>query len=815
MTSDTCSVIYLNHLPEALTALPHWVTWKYEERDGKKTKVPYSPHGGKAKSNDPTTWGPLSMAIELRTRENFDGVGFQLAPPYVGIDFDHVRDPSTGTINPDALSEIKTLNSYTEISPSGTGIHVIVKGAIPGKRCRKGDREMYDKLRYLTMTSNVLPDFPPTINNSQDALDTLYEKWFGKEITTPLEPGNGAEVTDEQVLARCEEMFGEKFGKLLSGDIAGYPSPSEADLALCTMIASHVRSKLQIDRLFRNSGLIRNKWDESRGTQTYGEITILTALENTMRKLSNAKAKTKNRDPEEPRKTLLYFEKDGKLFLSTITPGDTFKFVHKVDNVLVFDEAVTGTDGILIYPRGLDRHKNSGELVRIVCYPKSEKLEDNVIVPTTELYHKIESHLSSYIDVSETDREMFVYYILYTWFSQKCHTALYLRLLADTGKGKTRILQAISDLCFYPITVSGASSYSGIMRINERYHGTLKIDESDLSGGASNPLIKYLNLGFEKGQLYCLSDKNDPDKQDYFDPFGPKIIAMRQPFGDNATEARCLSFTPSETQRTDIPVELGKEYYASVEDLRASIALLTLHMWDQIDGENLLDCGNMALEPRMKQMIRPLSIVLQMFPDGRERFETYMNARQKEVKNTRAQSWDGQLFNYVAALATGDEIPSEHSEFWRYYQNGKTQAVTGAMVAEAFKSKANSVTRSLTGIGFIVESDKIFVGETRQKLSIKKYVVPDAQRWRELVQRYAPDDLVQSLQTCPEVLRGKKWVDMHKEGGCGSSILPSQPDLLCAGQSVDTVETVLKVSGIPGTDTVSTLSTISSEHAGS
>ena len=74
------------------------------------------------------------------------------------------------------------------------------------------------------------------------------------------------------------------------------------------------------------------------------------------------------------------------------------------------------------------------------------------------------------------------------------------------------------------------------MRFHERWKGTLVIDESDLKGGTENAMIKFLNTGFEKGKYLILSDKNDPNRQQIFDPFGPKVIAMREPFGDNATE---------------------------------------------------------------------------------------------------------------------------------------------------------------------------------------------------------------------------------------------------------------------------------------
>ena len=149
----------------------------------------------------------------------------------------------------------------------------------------------------------------------------------------------------------------------------------------------------------------------------------------------------------------------------------------------------------------------------------------------------------------ELDLELCVYYILFTWFYTKVKTLGYLRFLADTGKGKSRTQKVIGDLCFYPVFASGASTFSGIARLNNRWRGTLIMDEADTSGDKESQFVKYLNLGFERGKYYVLSDKQNPRLQEFFDPFSPKILAMRQPFRDNATEARLLSVSPHETTR--------------------------------------------------------------------------------------------------------------------------------------------------------------------------------------------------------------------------------------------------------------------------
>jgi hypothetical protein len=314
------------------------------------------------------------------------------------------------------------------------------------------------------------------------------------------------------------------------------------------------------------------------------------------------------------------------------------------------------------------------------------------------------------------------------------------------------------------------------MRFKEKWQGTLLIDESDLSGGAEDPLIKYLNLGFERGQYFILSDKNDPKQQEFYDPFGPKVIGMRQPFGDVATEGRCLSITPYETERRDIPVDLGKEYHEAVQQVRAHIARFVLTHWNEIDGETLMDCSDIDVEPRLKQMLRPLSIVLQLYPDGEERFRQYMLDRQIEVKKQRAMSWEGSMFNLVYSLASGDTAPDEERYRQYYDLTDQLQAVTPTMVGDLLRVSPRSVTTALTGIGF--ESDRRTIelcdvvratGDGKREVvgtrQVRCYTVPSPQVWREITRRYYfdPDAPNGDAPKCPEILRGRQWVTLAQE----------------------------------------------------
>ena len=152
----------------------------------------------------------------------------------------------------EALEEIKSLHSYAEISPSGTGAHVIVKASIP-KSKKIGNHEMYDHARYFTVTGNHIEGTPKIINNVQKEVTALYQKWFPeKEVVTPKSTVSTIEtIGDNKILeAIAKAKNSEKFKALYEGNWQGiYPSQSEADLAFCGMLAFYTQDAAQIDAI--------------------------------------------------------------------------------------------------------------------------------------------------------------------------------------------------------------------------------------------------------------------------------------------------------------------------------------------------------------------------------------------------------------------------------------------------------------------------------------------------------------------------------------------------------------------------------------
>jgi len=292
---DETGVQYAN-IPDELTERERWVCWKVEERNGEPTKIPVDPQtGGFAKSNDESTWASFPKVRDYHEREDTDteGIGFMFSRGgrYAGVDLDKCVDPETGDVDDWARDIVERLDSYTEFSPSGTGLHVIVEGMVPPDGRRRGDVEMYDEKRYFTFTGDVGMGAPKSVEKRVAELKDFYADYIQDEegdegdATDDAHNAGASEPTDvdlddEELIEKAKNAEnGEKFDALWTGSTAGYPSQSEADEALCCLLAFWTGGDRQrIDSLFRQSGLMRPKWDEDRGPQTYGERTMDAAL---------------------------------------------------------------------------------------------------------------------------------------------------------------------------------------------------------------------------------------------------------------------------------------------------------------------------------------------------------------------------------------------------------------------------------------------------------------------------------------------------------------------------------------------------------
>jgi putative DNA primase/helicase len=272
-------------VPRELYQYKQWVCWSRVRHAGRYIKLPFCPATGKpASCVDPATWGSYRQARAMMFRNCWDGVGFVFTAgdPYVGVDLDRCREES-GELCQWAGAVVENLRSFSEYSPSGNGVHIIVRASLPeGGRHRAGGIEIYDSGRYFTMTGEQIGGTPLTVEQRQAEIDHLQAALSSQSSGKPTIVRPSMSDTDEGLLSRARRARNaSKFNRLWAGDLSDYDGDhSRADAGLCSMLAFYTGcDAVRIDRLFRSSALYRAKWDRSTGGSTYGRVTIDAAIE--------------------------------------------------------------------------------------------------------------------------------------------------------------------------------------------------------------------------------------------------------------------------------------------------------------------------------------------------------------------------------------------------------------------------------------------------------------------------------------------------------------------------------------------------------
>ncbi len=291
--ADHRKMLQLDKFPQHLKENSRFCCWRYEERNGCRTKVPYNPVAGQmARSNDRNSFSDLQTAV---TAKGYEGIGIGIFDGICAIDLDHcVKD---GQYTGNAAEIVALMHSYTELSPSGEGIHILFRA----------DGFQYDSERYyimnhkegieayvagatnkyVTVTGRTCEAYE--FGDRTEELKILLERFMkrpekssdvlaGNAINT-VNAGGGMLDLDEIVALAKASRSGNAFSALWEGSTVGYSSHSEADMALCSYLAFWTgKDAAKMDALFRRSGLMRDKWNRVQSGSTYGALTIRRAI---------------------------------------------------------------------------------------------------------------------------------------------------------------------------------------------------------------------------------------------------------------------------------------------------------------------------------------------------------------------------------------------------------------------------------------------------------------------------------------------------------------------------------------------------------
>jgi hypothetical protein len=260
------------------------------------------------------------------------------------------------------------------------------------------------------------------------------------------------------------------------------------------------------------------------------------------------------------------------------------------------------------------------------------------------------------------------YYILFTWVFDSFRALPYLRAMGDAGAGKSEFVKRVGMLCYRLMVSSGASTSSSLFRAIQQYQGTLLVDEMDLYGGGdmSNDIIKLLNLGSFWGNLVWRVDeiyRLDGAKEYQtvgFRVYGPKLIAMREPFKDVATESRCITIKCSEheaaeLQAAGIPLFVDDSFYRSAAALRGMLLRWRLEHWQ---AEIPVDAAlvDTEISNRLNQVTMPLLALATDDPELVSEIRYFIRVYHQEMTISRSMTLVARVVEALWKIFTYEDL---------------------------------------------------------------------------------------------------------------------------------------------------------------
>ena len=384
---------------------------------------------------------------------------------------------------------------------------------------------------------------------------------------------------------------------------------------------------------------------------------------------------------------------------------------------LVYDSA-HGETAFVIYADGDFEVKPFLDLPsgdRLVPYSAENNLIQHkvVLLPSgpeeygseTDLLREVHAFIHRYVDMSPLFERVTAHYVLFTWLYDSFNELPYLRVRGDYGSGKSRFLLTAGSLCYKPMLVSGASTVSPIFRIIDAFRGTLVIDESDFrESDEKAEIVKILNNGNARGFPVLRAEQN---REKEFDPraytvFGPKLIATRRAFKDQALESRCLTEDMGQGKlRRDIPLNLPPSFEEEALTLRNKLLLFRFRNLGKprpLSGE-LPE----TIEPRLRQIFAPL---LSTIEDSETRREVVLLAEDygRTIVADRGLELEAQVLEVLHRLSEGGsdlsvkEIAAAFSEAYGEEYGGK---VTPRWIGGIIRKRLHLKPRKSGGV-FVV-----------------------------------------------------------------------------------------------------------------
>lgn len=369
----------------------------------------------------------------------------------------------------------------------------------------------------------------------------------------------------------------------------------------------------------------------------------------------------------------------------------------------------------------------------LLVVPERNLIERNIVLLPSgveeyrnenELFHEIRGFVNRYVEFGDF-LDIVGLYVLLSWLFDRFTELPYLRFMGDYGTGKSRALIVVGSICYKPFFTFGASTVSPIFRLLDAFKGTLVLDEGDhRDSGMWNELVKILNTGFQANIPLLRTEGDRRREVRAYHVFGPKLIATRRPFHDDALESRCLTnIMPPGARRADIPINLPKRFYEEAESLRNKLLLFRLKNYTNVGIDESVYIP--SIEDRLNQVFLPLFSIAK--GEFRDHIQEFSKKLQERVLESRSQSLEGLTIKALLELQKGEEEISVKRVTEKLGELGAKE-VSAQKAGRVIRNLGFDTKRStkLPGTPYIVimEANKLQALATRygviEDISIKK-----------------------------------------------------------------------------------------------
>ncbi|MFP4006320.1 MAG: hypothetical protein ACLFUR_06415, partial [Candidatus Hadarchaeia archaeon] len=725
------------NIPKELKKRDQWVIWFEKKRNKKLTKLPAAPwskgHWHQADGTDPKNWTSFKEAKKYAKKREDYGIGFSFSKegPYTGIDFDNCVNEDNKIEN--WVSElVEKADSYTELSPSKTGLHIIGRSELEEQITSENPEvEVYPKNRFFTVTGKYLKG-KKDIKEIGEVIEEIRKKYKNREEERI--DYRGEEKSSLTVMDVLEKYYPDndlkKHGEGLQGSHPKHGSDTgfnfkivpEKNVWTC-FSASHECGGGPFELLAVFEDIIKcGSWSWKDSTPLVGKKwiqVVQSAYKKNLITRKEAEKLTRKESEEE--------KEDVKEVPSVVTENFLAETVMN-DGLPSF---AVWNDGNLKYR---DEIEYAGEVYKpyidetvekgAVKLPKEAKDYENV----NELIDEIKDFINRWVDFSDKFLELSAWYVLLTWVHDRVSTIPYLRFLGDFGTGKTRAVKTIGGICYKAIDTAGATTAAAIERMVERWGGTLMMNEADFKQSDTDTnMVKILNEGFESTGCIIKAHKEKQDQVVVTNPYSPKILATRGKWDDQALESRCLTETMKETDRDDILPILTDEFYEKQQELRDKLLMFRFKNFWKIDENEVKNIWekvqNKELDRRLIQATINFSILFWNDEEMFGRFNEFLEGYQQELREERSNTHEGRVADCVNKIMKNGGI------------------LTPSNIADKLEEEHNYDDVAPSSVGKWLKQLGLNTKVKRVDGGTKRVVKNDVEEILKILERYIPDEV--------------------------------------------------------------------------